>query len=228
MAWVGEGGVDLALVVAEEQTAGRGRGGRTWFSRRGAALAFSLVLRPEPAEQEFVARFTALGALGCAEALEGLPLPAEIKWPNDVLIRQRKVCGILAEAVWQGKTAQGVVLGIGVNVRPEAVPPPEGLNFPATSLEAEAGRVIERLPLMRAILLGILHWRPRLGTSSLLQAWEELLAFRGQPVEVHSEGRPAQTGRLEGLDPDGSLRLRSPEGAAVSVQLGEVHLRPVV
>ncbi|MGD0610727.1 MAG: biotin--[acetyl-CoA-carboxylase] ligase [Anaerolineales bacterium] len=228
LAWAGEGAPDLALVYAEEQTAGRGRAGRTWFSPRGAALALSLVLRPTPAEQGFVARYTALGALAAAEALVGLHLPAEIKWPNDVLIHQRKVCGVLAEAIWQGKVAESVVLGIGVNVRPEAVPPPEGLNFPATSLEAEAGTVIERLPLIRAILLGLLRWRPQLGTTSFLQAWEGRLAFRGQQVQVRLEGRPEQIGRLEGLDPDGSLRLRSPEGTSVSIQLGEVHLRPVV
>lgn len=228
LAWASEGAPDLALVYAEEQTAGRGRAGRTWFSRRGAALAFSLVLRPTTMEQTFMARFTALGALASVEALAGWHLPAEIKWPNDVLIHQRKACGVLAEASWQGKTAQAMVLGIGINVRPEAVPPPEGLNFPATCLEAEAGKAIERLPLMRAILLGMLRWRPRLGSASFLQAWEGCLAFRGQQVEVRSEGRLEQIGRLEGLDPDGSLRLRSGEGTPITVQLGEVHLRPVI
>ena len=112
--------------------------------------------------------------------------------------------------------------------RPEAVPPPEGLNFPATSLEAEAGKAIERLPLIRAILLGLLRWRPSLAATSFFQAWEGCLAFRGQQVEVRLEGRPEQIGRLEGLDPDGSLRLRSPEGTPITIQLGEVHLRPVV
>lgn len=228
LTWVSADAPDLALVYAEEQTAGRGRAGRTWFSQRGAALAFSLILRPASAEQLIMARFTALGALATVEALAGLHLPAEIKWPNDVLIHQRKVCGVLAEAVWQGKTAEGVVLGIGINVRPEAVPLPGRLNFPATSLETEAGKTIERLPLIRAILLGLLRWRPLLGTDSFIQAWEGCLAFRGQQVEVHLEGWPDQTGRLEGLDPDGSLRLRSPGGAPITIQLGEVHLRPVV
>lgn len=228
LAWMAEGAPDLALVYTEEQTAGRGRAGRTWFSPRGAALAFSLVLRPTPAEQAFMARFTALGAIASAEAVEGLDLPVEIKWPNDVLIHQRKVCGVLAEAVWQGKTTDGVVLGVGINVRRGAVPPPEGLNFPATSLEAEAGKAIERIALLHAILLGLLRWRPQLGTVPFIQAWEGRLAFRDSQVEVRLEGRPEQIGRLEGLDPDGSLRLRMQDGAVVSIQLGDVHLRPVL
>jgi BirA family biotin operon repressor/biotin-[acetyl-CoA-carboxylase] ligase len=228
LAWVGEGAPDLALVYAEEQIAGRGRAGRTWFSRRGAALAFSLVLLPAPAEQWFVSRLTALGALAVAEALAGVHLVGQIKWPNDVLIQGRKVCGVLVESIWQGDGVKGVVVGIGVNVLAESVPPPAGLNFPATCLESEAGTVIDRPPLIRAILLGLLRWRPHLDTAEFLQAWESRLAFRGQEVEVHQQGRPVQRGLLEGLDPDGSLRLRSVQGAVASIQFGDVHLRPVL
>jgi BirA family biotin operon repressor/biotin-[acetyl-CoA-carboxylase] ligase len=224
LAWARQEAPDLALVYTEEQTSGRGRAGRSWYSRRGAALTFSLVLRPAPLERWLLSRLTALGALAVVEALARLHLEGEIKWPNDVLIHGRKVCGILVESIFQGNVLEGVVLGLGVNVQAESVPPPEGLNFPATCLEREAGVTIERLPLIRAILQGLLRWRPQLAQAEFLQAWEGCLAFRGQKVEVRQEGQPVQQGLMEGLDPDGSLRLRLGMGVTASIQFGDVHL----
>jgi len=108
------------LIVADEQTAGRGRQGRKWFTPAGSALAFSLVFKDLPAWQEsalnvgdLLGRFTALGAVGVCEALiQNYQLEARIKWPNDVLLNERKVGGILAEAQWQGEQVLGVVLGV--------------------------------------------------------------------------------------------------------------------
>jgi BirA family biotin operon repressor/biotin-[acetyl-CoA-carboxylase] ligase len=228
LAWATEGAPDLGLVCADEQTAGRGRGSRRWFSPPGAALAFSLVMRPSPEEEKFVPRFSGLGALSVADALGELKLHPEIKWPNDILLRRRKVSGILVESVWAGEKVDSLVLGIGLNVRPQAVPPGVQLNFPATSLEAEAGQSVDRLGLLRNILEALLRWRPLLPTQAFLHAWEEHLAFRGEQVEVWAEGMPFRPGRLEGLDEDGSLRLRTPQGGIISLQFGEVHLRPVV
>ena len=118
LAWAAEGAADLALVIADEQTAGRGRVGRSWITPAGAALACSLVLRPAVEEGESIALYSALGALAVVSALEEkYGLNPEIKWPNDVLVRGRKLCGILAETVWLGSQAESVVLGIGLNVR---------------------------------------------------------------------------------------------------------------
>jgi BirA family biotin operon repressor/biotin-[acetyl-CoA-carboxylase] ligase len=228
LAWAAEGAADLALVVADEQTAGRGRFGRKWVTPPGTALAFSLVLRPAAEEAESVVLFSALGALAIASTLEEkYGLAPEIKWPNDVLVRGRKVSGILAETVWLGSRTESVVLGIGLNVLAEAVPAVESLNFPAISLETATGQSIDRLPLLHDILAALIAWRPRLGSGEFIQAWEDRLAFRGERVQVWAENRLVGAGQVEGLDRDGGLRLRSPEGEVFSVRFGEVHLRPV-
>jgi BirA family transcriptional regulator, biotin operon repressor / biotin---[acetyl-CoA-carboxylase] ligase len=234
LAWASAGAPDLSLVYAEEQTAGRGRGSRRWFTPAGAALAFSLVLRPLPREVTSIPHFSALGALAVCEALAANGLEAEIKWPNDVLLDRRKVCGILAESVWTGEKVDCIVLGVGVNIRPGSVPPAEDLLFPATCLEAERTclgqpiQTVERAALLGQILQAALTWRSRLAEAVFLQAWENRLAFRGEMVELRAEGVPARTGRVDGLEKDGSLRLLSPQGQPFMVQFGEVHVRPVV
>ncbi len=226
LAWAAAGAADFSLVVSDEQTAGRGRGGRRWYTPAGAALAFSLILRPRPGEQEKAALFSALGALAVAVALEGYSLSPQIKWPNDVLLGGRKVCGVLTETVWLGEQIDSLVIGVGVNVAAASVPPADLLNFPAACLETELGRPVERVSLLREILSALLEWRPRLGTQAFLDAWEARLAFRGETVEVWAEGQPARRGWLVGLDSDGGLRLRLPGGEHLTLPFGEVHLRP--
>ena len=234
LAWAAADAPDLALVYAEQQTAGRGRGSHRWFTPPGAALAFSLVLRPLPDEQSSLTLFSALGALAVCEVLEAQGLRPEIKWPNDVLLNRRKVCGILAESVWMGDKLDSLVLGIGMNIKPEAVPPADQLNFPATCLELElpppqhTSRILNRAALLQKILQKTLHWRRLVATELFLRAWENRLAFRGEQVEIWLDGEEAEAGQVEGLEQDGSLRLLSPQMRAFSVQFGEVHLRPVV
>ncbi len=228
LTWATEGAPDLSLVYAEEQTAGRGRGTRRWLTPPGAGLAFSLILRPRPGEDRFIPRFSALGALSVTDALQSLKLASEIKWPNDVLVRRRKVCGILVEMVWVGEAVDSLVLGIGINVLPEAVPSPEQLIFPATCLEAEIGRKVKRPALLRDILRSLLYWRTQISTEAFFRTWDQRLAFRGEQVEVWTEEMPHQIGCLAGLEEDGSLRLQPSEGNAFPVAFGDVHLRPVV
>ncbi len=226
--WASASAPDLALVVAEEQISGRGRSGRQWVTVPGAALAFSLVLNLGSGETQNLSRFSGLGALAVVDALKKLSLSAAIKWPNDVLLEGRKVCGILVEAAWVGEKVEHMVLGIGINVRPEAVPPSELLTFPATSLQEVTKFRIARVSLLRDILVALLAWRPLVASQKFLHEWEHCLAFRGEQVEVATDKMAARAGRLEGLNRDGSLRLTSPDGEAFSVQFGEIHLRRVV
>ena len=228
LAWAAEGVADFSLVVAEEQTSGRGRSGHRWYTPAGSALAFSLVLRPGPAEQETVALFSALGALSVVSALEKYGMRPEIKWPNDVLLARRKAAGILAEAVWLGDAVDSLILGIGVNVSCAAVPPPDLLAFPAACIEAAAGRTVDRLLLLHDILSALVEWRPLLRTAVFFDAWQERLGCGGVQVEVWGVGETPRLGTIEGLAPDGGLRLRSQDGEPMTVQFGEVHLRPVV
>ena len=144
---LGPGAPEGALVVAEEQTAGRGRLGRRWFAPAGTSLLCSLQLRPD-APTERLPKLTGIAARSCAEAIAALTgLEPALKFPNDVLVGERKVAGILAEAR-EGR----VVLGIGVNVNVPAGELPEHVDRPATSLLVETGRELDRAELLAELL----------------------------------------------------------------------------
>jgi BirA family transcriptional regulator, biotin operon repressor / biotin---[acetyl-CoA-carboxylase] ligase len=240
--WAEQGAPDLALVVADEQTAGKGRLGRKWVTPQGAALAFSLILRPEADSPLVLQRWSGLGALAVCEGLHELyALQPEIKWPNDVLLDGRKTAGVLVETIWSGEMPANLVLGIGINVAPVSVPDAE-LIFPATCIEQVLHRPVERLSLLRRVLERVIAWRTRLSSPEFMAAWEERLAFRGEwvrflPGEARSEASlnsrsakspPAEVeGNILGLAPDGALRLRTQAGEEIVMRVGDVRLRPV-
>jgi BirA family biotin operon repressor/biotin-[acetyl-CoA-carboxylase] ligase len=224
-----QGAADGALVFAEAQTRGRGRLGRKWVTTPGAALAFSLALRPSRSEQERLAFFAPLAGLAVCRALvEDFGLTAKVKWPNDVLLENRKACGVLVEAAWLGSHLHGVVLGIGVNVAPSSVPPDDVVLFPATCVEQVLGRSVDRLELLSAILRQLFSLRKILGSGPFLRLWQEQLAFLGQEVIVDLLG-PGEhvAGQVLGIDIHGNLRLRTQGGNEVEVAAGDVRLRPV-
>lgn len=226
LAWAAEGAPDLCLIVADEQTTGRGRSGRSWYTPPGAALAFSLILRPEGKEETLLSLYTGLGALAVVHALrERHALHAQIKWPNDLLLQGRKFAGVLVEAVWLGEQIESLIIGIGVNVYAQATPPPHQVDFPATSIEEVLHRRPNRIQLLHDILAALLDWRPRIGEPAFIKAWENALAYRGEQVHVQ-QGPTALSGHLLGLAADGALQLRSSQGEPITVHFGDVHLRP--
>ena len=139
LVWASQGAPDFSLIIADEQTSGRGRMDRKWFTPPQSALAMSLILRPTAIERTHPARTTGLLALSLAESLRKLGLIPQIKWPNDVLLSGRKVAGILVETTWMGDELDAMVLGMGVNVLNASIPPADQLLFPATSIETELG-----------------------------------------------------------------------------------------
>ena len=224
-----QGVPDGALVFAEAQTRGRGRLGRKWVTIPGAALAFSLALRPSPSERERLAFFAPLAGLAVCRALvEDFGLAAKVKWPNDVLLENRKACGVLVEAAWLGSRLHGVVVGIGVNVAPSSVPPDDEVLFPATCVEQALGQPVERMDLLSAILRQLFSLRKILGRPPFLRLWQQQLAFLGQEVRVDLLG-PGEyvMGQVLGIDFHGNLRLRTQAGIEVEVAAGDVRLRPV-
>ena len=231
-----------ALVVADEQTAGRGRANRRWFTPRGAGLAFSLIFVPgledDLPTNETLSRYVSLGALAvCKSLAEGYGLQAEIKWPNDVLVDRKKISGVLAEAHWIGDRLQGVILGIGVNVKDAAIRPTEVVDYPACSIEdrvrsagelpASKMKPVNRVELLRSIVSDVFHYLEQLRQRTFMDAWEERLAFRGEWVEVVNpfENRLLYEGVLVGLTADGSLKLRKADGELVRISAGDVSLR---
>jgi len=226
--WAESGAPDGAIVITDEQTAGRGRMSRRWLTPPGCALALSLVLHPTAQEMTKPALFSPLGGLALAIALEErYTLTPEIKWPNDVLLNGRKTSGILAESLWQDGAVQAVILGIGVNVAPPSVPPADQVQFPATCVETAAGRPVDRINLLDALLHALFYWRARLTTPAFLHAWEKRLAFMGEPVQLTRIGQPPITGRLTGITPLGELRLTMPNGEKKNFPAGDLHLRRI-
>ena len=180
LAWAANDTKDLSLVIADEQTAGRGRLDRKWFTPSGTALAFSLVIRPTVEERPHLSRIVGLAALAVSDILRARDLTPQIKWPNDVLLLGHKVAGILVESVWSGEDIDCVVVGIGINVLKGSVPPEDRLHFPATSLEDELGYPPDRLEILFDVLSALIDLRPRWGTAELLSRWAQSLAFLGE------------------------------------------------
>jgi BirA family biotin operon repressor/biotin-[acetyl-CoA-carboxylase] ligase len=231
LAWATEGAPDLSLVVADEQTSGRGRLGRRWITPPGTALALSLILHPSPTEHNSFSLFSGLGSLALTQILSERGLPTQVKWPNDVLIAGRKTAGILVEAVWMGDQVENVIIGMGVNVLPESVPPSSQVQFPATSIHSE-GLKIDRIELQHELLSRMISLRQQLGSEGFIQAWEDALAFKNKPVQIWLEPADGQgelssfTGTIRGLEADGALRLETSSGIQI-IQFGEIRLRPV-
>jgi BirA family biotin operon repressor/biotin-[acetyl-CoA-carboxylase] ligase len=220
------GAPEGTLVVAEEQTAGRGRAGRRWLTPPGAALAFSLVLRPKLAAAE-AGRLTMLAGLAAVEAIDAIaPGVAALKWPNDVLAADQKAGGILVETEISGDRLDFAVVGIGLNV--SFAPAPEVVAFPATALEAAAGAPVDRGRLLRGILERLdehyAHLPAQPGSDPLHARWAARLAWLGETVSVR-QGEGETVGRAEAVDPDGALILRLASGAARRVRAGDVRLR---
>jgi BirA family transcriptional regulator, biotin operon repressor / biotin---[acetyl-CoA-carboxylase] ligase len=226
LAWAADDAPDFSLVVADEQTAGRGRGDRRWLTPPGSALALSLILRPGPVECGQPSLLTGLAALALVDALSTLGLEAQIKWPNDVLLARRKTAGILVESIWLGDRIESSIIGVGINVLAASVPPDNTVLFPATSVESALGHPPDRLELLRRFLAALAGWRDRIGSAEFLLKWEQALAFRGEAVQILGENISPLNGRIDGLNPDGSLRILEEDGRIVSIHFGEMHLRP--
>jgi BirA family transcriptional regulator, biotin operon repressor / biotin---[acetyl-CoA-carboxylase] ligase len=225
LVWVKNGAGDLSLIVADEQTLGRGRLDRPWFTPPRTALAFSLILHPTYAEKPFLSRTVGLAALALSDALQMLNLDPKIKWPNDILLNGRKLAGILIEATWSGDEVSSLVIGMGVNISKTAVPATAILGFPATSLENMLGYVPDRKALLYAILANIIALRPHIGTDSFMSSWEKKLAYNDRQVRVEMGGEKSVSGKVAGLESDGSLRLIGDDGKSISVRFGDVRLR---
>jgi BirA family biotin operon repressor/biotin-[acetyl-CoA-carboxylase] ligase len=244
--WISAGAVDGSLVVADEQTAGRGRGDRRWTTVPGSGLAFSLIIFPVHHGPFIVPRRTVIGALAVKDALHNLyGLCAQIKWPNDVLLNHKKVAGILTENYWSGDDLTAVILGFGINVTSGSVEaaalPVHRFAFPATCVEDALGRPVDRIELLHAVLQEYIAWRPRIASPEFLRQWEANLAFLGEwvqvtpgesfgkdglPVAMEKALAPIGEGKVLGLAPDGALKLLTRSGETVIAQYGEVRLRP--
>lgn len=225
--WAMDGAPHGAVVIAELQTAGRGRFGRTWQAPSGSALLFSAILRPPSAA--LTTRYTMAAAVSVRSALlELLKLEAsavKLKWPNDVQLYDRKVGGILIEPMWRGALLEAVIVGIGINVRVPFDDP--ALEALAANLEPHCQVQVDRALLLADILKRLDYWSARTEGLALFQAWRAALSTLGRRVQVTdvSTGRPIIVGQALDVDEDGALLVRADDGKIQRVFAGEVTLQ---
>ncbi len=209
-----------AVVFAESQTKGRGRLGRRWMSPSGKGLWFSVLLRPQLRPQQST-QLTVAAATALARAIQlTARIRPDIKWPNDILIRRRKVAGILTELNAELDQVKYIVLGIGVDVNLAANEFPAELKAVATSIRAETGNEISRAELAVTILreLDRDYTRVRNGKfAELADDWEAQCSTIGQNVSIRMGDRVIR-GRAESLSPEGALLVRTEHG----------HLEPII
>ncbi len=213
-------------VFAESQTRGRGRLGRKWVSPPKSGLWLSILLRPDLRPQE-TTRLTIASATALRRAIELLTgLQPNIKWPNDILVRGRKVAGILTELSAELDRVNYVVLGIGVNVNMNPADFPAELRKTATSLKAELGKPVSRPELAVAILRELDRDYARVGSgefAALADEWEEHGTTIGHDVVIRMGERQLR-GHAESLGEDGALLLRTEHGHLERVVGGDVTL----
>ncbi len=203
------------IVIADEQTKGRGRLGRTWYAMPGTSLLFTVIFR---LPQSSLPRLTMLGGLAVCETLQQMAIQdVGIKWANDVQIRGRKVAGVLPEAAWDGGTLAGAILGIGVNVTVDFANSP--FRDTAISVQDVSDTPLDRLDLLKRILARLDAWADRLESDRLFEAWRDNLNMIGQYVTV--EGRRCKAVRV---DTDGALVISDENGVLQRVLAGDILL----
>ncbi|MCG3777493.1 MAG: Bifunctional ligase/repressor BirA [Nitrospira sp.] len=203
------------VVVADSQTAGRGRLARTWFSPAGANLYCSIILRIQrPAEglTEWLTWLPLVSALAAAKAIEAVSsLHVSVKWPNDLLISKRKVGGILCESAFGTGAIPFQIIGIGLNVNIEQQDWPEELRESATSIWHEQQRAVDRNRLLAQLLLELEQCIDELaahGTSRLALTYHQRCATIGQNIKATLANGDQCLGRAEGIGQDGALLVR--------------------
>lgn len=216
-----------AVFLAEEQTAGRGRSTHSWYSERGTGIYCSFLLRPSmaPAEALWLSLIAAVAVQDAVRETTGLA--SDIRWPNDLLIQEKKVAGILTEMSSEGSKVHHAVIGIGVNVNQPNFP--EELQATATSLRQEAGRELSRIDIAAALIRALdREYRallraisspirtPALRFEPIMRRVESRSSYsHGKTVHVDEDG--GYNGVTDGLDPRGFLRVRTDQGLRIVV-----------
>lgn len=216
------GAAEGTMVIADEQTMGRGRLGRQWLAPAATSLLFSLIFRPD-LEAVRVQGLTMVCGLGVRQAIRELTgLPAQLKWPNDILLHGRKAGGILTEAGSTGWRLDYVVVGIGLNVNLDVRLLPAEFN--ATSISHELGQPISRVKLLQQILWRIEERYLALCTGDWpLAEWANALETLGKWIEVHT-AQGNWRGTAEAVDQEGALLLRLENGHVKRVLEGDIRL----
>jgi BirA family biotin operon repressor/biotin-[acetyl-CoA-carboxylase] ligase len=216
-----QGAAEGTVIIAGEQTGGRGRRGRSWLSPRGS-IALSIILYPDVAHLPSLIMLASLAVVNSIRAVTGLE--SGIKWPNDVLINGKKVCGILIESEVRGDKVDYSIVSPGINVNVKLADYPE-IAPTATSLAGEMGRDVSRRDIVHHLLVEVerLYLTLQAG-GSVFEAWHDHLVMLGKEVQV-TDGATLYRGVAESVTEDGSLLLRQADGKQLKIVAGDVSLR---
>jgi BirA family biotin operon repressor/biotin-[acetyl-CoA-carboxylase] ligase len=216
------GAPEGTLVVSDYQSAGRGRLGRHWQSPRGSCLLVSVVFRPA-LPPDWVQRLTMMGGLAVVDAVEQQTgVSVGLKWPNDIMVGRKKLGGILTEVGLTRNHVDHVVVGIGLNVNLDPEVLTGTLIAPATSLSAELGREVSRLPVLLTLIQALeVRYLESMRGEGLVNAWRQRLVTIGQSVAVTLPDCVLR-GVAEGVDDRGALLLRTVDGQLIPVLAGDV------
>lgn len=215
------------IVIAEEQTQGRGRLGRNWTSPKGKGLWFSIILKPnmDPAK---ISRMTLIGAAAVNEALKELGIESKIKWPNDIVIDGKKVCGMLTEMSCEGDAANYVVVGIGINANLDKHDFDLELQGKATSLKIVSGKEIDRNRLLASVLNHFeklyIPFKEREDLTETIKISRKESALIGKEVRI-IDGNTEKVGKVFDIDDKGQLIVQYEDGKMEEIFSGEVSIR---
>jgi BirA family biotin operon repressor/biotin-[acetyl-CoA-carboxylase] ligase len=217
------------LVIAEHQTAGRGRLARPWESARGRGIWMSLILRPDLAVQWCSQLPLLISVALCHAIREQTGLPVGIKWPNDLLIAEQKVSGILLESVIEANQIRYLVVGIGINVNQTKLDFTEEIARVATSLRIESGKLYSRTDLVVSVIAHVQHWFMQyaaFGFAPIGEQWCQLCVSLNRPVRIVTN-KGVIEGTAEAIDDFGALVVRTDDGQRIKQYSGDLEFMPV-
>lgn len=210
-----------STILADEQTAGRGRFGRRWVAPPGTNLTFTILVRPTIDALESLSIVAALAVADGVRDITGID--SVFKWPNDVQVDGRKLAGILIEAEFSGDRPSFALVGIGLNINQESSAEPEIAGI-AVSLRDLLEHTVEREAVLAAVLNAFERWYDRAPDASICHTWSSRLVTLGQTISVSFAGQ-IESGLAESVTPVGALRLRRADGSVVVLPAGEVTTR---
>ncbi len=209
-----------AVVIADQQTNGRGRLGRSWHSEFGSGLYLSTLLKPD-LPPENLSLVTLMAGVATATAIQHLA-PVKLKWPNDILLNGKKLAGTLCECIYKPGSIPAVIVGIGINLNHTSFP--KEIQGIATSLKLETGKTINRSELVLNLLQNLnseyIEFLQR-KNKNLIRKWTEQSNMFGKTMTVHQKGKTL-LGTAVGLNPQGKLILQTPEGKKHVLDSGEL------
>lgn len=222
------GAVEGTVVIADRQNLGRGRLGRAWQSPAGKGLWFTLILRPEILP-EFGAQVTLLMGVAVVEALEKVTgVTAKIKWPNDIIVENKKLCGILSELTLTEEGIDYAIVGVGINVNLDREDFKEDLAERASSVFLQTGKSWDRDIILTAVLKSFEKWYNswhKNGFSNIKEEWQRKNCTLGNIVSVKDDDREIFCGTAMNIDDYGCLQVRSKDGITKNFNFGEISIR---